>query len=441
MVRLIQMSRRYQFVRAITIGLATGSIALTFQYFLWFAEVIRKSIMASISESSYWWVLPFSIVIIGIGALVSWMTNKFAPEAAGSGIPHVKLVLERKIEIRWIRVLLVKFIGGVLAIGAGFSLGREGPTVQMGSAVGMVVSKFLRSTASERSHLIACGAGAGLAGAFNAPLAGFIFVIEELRRGLSPMTYGTAFISSLTAALVTQISVGQIPSFHVTSFPVPSLEALPLFAILGVAAGLIGVVFNKSLLNSIRYADLYLKNPWVRGGVVAVVIAASVWILPEITGGGHATAEMILKGVIPRDGTIIFLLLLLVGKILLTSLSFAAGVPGGIFAPMLLIGALLGAIVGQFDHLMFPALAPTPAAFAVIGMAAVFVASVRAPLTGIVLILEMTGNYSQLFPLSIACLISYLTATLLGSLPIYDALLEIRSKTTVPSESKLETIT
>jgi len=372
-------------------------------------------------------LIPLFILIIAIGSFVAWFTVRFAPEASGSGIPHIKQVLEEHIQIRWLRLLIVKFVGGVLAIGSGFSLGREGPTVQMGSAVGTAIAKILKSPLRERAHLIACGAGAGLAGAFNAPLAGFIFVIEELRRGLTPMTYGTAFISSLTAALITQLSLGQIPSFHVHEYPMPPLSALPFFLVLGITAGGVGVIFNRSLIKSIQLSNRYLKNAWLRGALVALVVACALWLLPEVSGSGQATAETILKGLIPRNGTITFLLILLVGKILLTCLSFASGVPGGIFAPMLLIGAVLGALVGQLDHLLFPSIAPTVAAFSVVGMAAVVAACVRAPLTAIVLILEMTGNYSQLFPLSVACLFAYLTAAILGSPPIYDALLHLKT--------------
>ena len=327
--------------------------------------------------------------------------------------------------LNWRRLLPVKFLGGVLAIGAGLSLGREGPTVQMGAAVGKAIGEWMGLPRRSRIQLIAAGAGAGLAAAFNAPLAGFIFVIEELQRELSPLTYGTALIAAVIADIVTRTLTGQLPSFHITGYPMPPLTVLPLFAVLGVIAGLLGVAFNHSLLWTLRQFHGWTQMPrWARSALVGVLAGLLAWWLPQAVGGGHGTAEALLRGQYAAVGFIGFLLLLFVAKFLLTVLSYGSGVPGGIFCPVARAGrdGRFADRPDQRDGI------PRPCAygggFAVIGMAAAFAAIVRAPLTGIVLILEMTNNYEQLFPLLVACMIAFLVAEHLHNKPVYEALLE-----------------
>ena len=313
----------------------------------------------------------------------------------------------------------------MLAIGAGLSLGREGPTVQMGAAVGKGIAEWMHLPRRSQGQLIAAGAGAGLAAAFNAPLAGFIFTLEELQREFSPLTYGTALIAAVIADIVTRWSTAQTPSFHISGYPTPSLVALPLFAVLGVFAGLVGVAFNRSLLWALKRSTGVKKiSPWLGAAAVGGIAGTLIWFIPEAVGGGHSTAQAVLSGRYAAAHFLGFLALLLVVKFVLTVISYAAGVPGGIFAPLLVLGATLGLMTGQVGSLGLPALAQTPAAFAVVGMAAAFSAIVRAPLTGIVLILEMTNNYQQLFALLVACMIAFLIAERLRNKPIYEALLE-----------------
>ena len=176
--QILRTRTHFQFFRSILIGVSVGTLALMFQYFLWYGETFRAELLSWFQSESLWFFPVVLFSITTIAALVGWLTAKISPEAAGSGIPHVKEVLEQNGSINWKRVIPVKFIGGILAIGSGFALGREGPTVQMGAATGSAISDLLKSSRREKDHLIACGAGAGLAAAFNAPLAGFIFVIE-----------------------------------------------------------------------------------------------------------------------------------------------------------------------------------------------------------------------------------------------------------------------
>jgi len=435
--RLHQERTQLQFWRSALVGLAAGGVAVLFQFALAESEGARVHLLEFLHArfpAVGWMVLP--VIAGSIGALVGWMTERYAPNAAGSGIPHIKGVLLHARSMTWHRLLPVKFIGGVLSIGSGFSLGREGPTVQMGAAMGRAVAGLLRVPQSARPQLIACGAGAGLAAAFNAPRAGFIFTIEGLRRELSPLTYGMSLIAAVVADIVTRTFLGQTTAFHISGYPTPPLSALPLFAVVGLVAGFLGVGFSQGLLAVQRLCDTRIRWPrWQRAGVIGIVIGLVGWWLPEALGTGHAVSEQVLRGDYEGSRMIGFLLVLFAGKLALTLVSYMAGVPGGIFAPMLLLGALLGLLGGQISSGPFPVLAGTPAAFAVAGMAAYFAAVVRAPLTGIVLVLEMTGNYEQLFPLLVACMMAYLVAEHLRSKPVYDALLGYDLQRSAPNQT------
>ena len=365
--------------------------------------------------------LPDLIRRLGAGNFSGAITPRYAPEASGSGIPHLEAVLHRFRKLEWKRVLPVKFLGGIISIGSGMALGREGPTVQMGGAVGDAISGWLKVSPRERLTLISAGAGAGLAAAFNAPLSGLIFVLEEVRRDFQPIMFGAVFIAAVIADIVTRIGAGQFPVFAVPSYPMPPLTSLPIFAVLGVMAGLFGVVFNRGLLTAIRqYARLpnrfMIPAAAITGGAIGLV----GWFSPIMIGSGHTLAESTLKG----DMLLTAIPLFFVIRFLLTTTSYGSGAPGGIFAPLLVLGSLIGLAIGQIGHNLAPAVVPIPAVFAVVGMAAYFTAIVRAPLTGIMLIVEMTGNYSQMLPLLIACFCAYAVAEFLKDLPIYEALLE-----------------
>lgn len=417
--------RRYQLFQAAIVGSVSGLVAVAFARMLYLAEALRFDVLLFSKMASPWAIFVLPAAGFFLGSFAGWLMSRFAPEATGSGIPHVKAVLLHLRPMRWRRVLLVKFFGGVAGIGGGLSLGREGPTVQMGAAVGMAVANLFKIPARARDHLIACGAGSGLAAAFNAPLAGFIFVIEELQRELSPLTYGSAFVAAVTSVTVMRTLTGQLPAFQIRGYDTPPLEVLPLFVVLGIAAGLMGVAFNKSILWSLEVSQNRIKAPvWLKAGLVCASAGFLAWWLPEAVGTGHHTAEAVLRGQYAGASMLGFVAVLFVAKFAMTVVSYATGAPGGIFAPLLVLGALLGLIVGEVSHILFPGAAHTPAAFSVIGMAAFFSAAVRAPLTGVVLIMEMTANQEQLFPLLVACLVAYLVAGFTGNRPIYETLLD-----------------
>jgi chloride channel protein, CIC family len=417
----VRQQRRWIFPRAALVGAIAGLVALSFRVALSSADLLRNNLITWAHNLNHFgWVFP--IVFSMLGAAISIViTRHFAPEASGSGIPHLEAVLLRFRKLNWKRVLPVKFFGGIIAIGSGLALGREGPTVQMGGAIGDAVSRLLKCSKRERLTLISAGAGAGLAAAFNAPLSGLIFVLEEVRRDFQPIVFGAAFIAAVVADIIARIGSGQVPVFTIPGYGTPPLLALPLFAVLGIIAGLLGVFFNRGLIQSLNlYAriprHLLLPAAAVTGGIVGLV----GWFSPNLIGSGHTLTESALKG-----NLILSAIPLIWGiRFLLTTASYGTGAPGGIFAPLLGLGALIGLGVGEIAHILAPTVVPIPAVFAVVGMAAYFTAIVRAPLTGIMLIVEMTGNYSQMLPLLVSCFCAYAIAELLKDMPIYEALLE-----------------
>lgn len=417
-----QERRRRVVPRALLVGVLAGLTASAFRLAVDAAERLRGELFHYARTLPAWRGLPLAAALCGGAAGAAlWLVRRFAPETAGSGIPHLKAVLHRLRGMRWRRVLLVKFASGLLGIGGGLALGREGPTVQMGGAVGQMVSQLLRGNARERHTLIAAGAGAGLAAAFNAPLAGVIFVLEELRRDFAPGALTGAFVASVTADVVERLLMGQSPVFHVASPPVPPLSSLPLFLALGLFAGLLGVVFNRALLASLRLFERTAAWPLgLPAALVGVALAMVGWFVPAALGSGAPLVEETLAGKVALAALVALLAL----RFGMTMLSYGCGTAGGIFAPLLVIGAQAGLLVAILGQPLFPATAGYHTAFAVVGMAALFAAIVRAPLTGIVLLLEMTEQYSLMLPLIAACFTAYALADLLRDRPIYEALLE-----------------
>ncbi len=417
----VRQQRRWVFPRAALVGAIAGTIALLFRMALSGADALRNNFISwAHTFPTFGWIFP--VLFSLLGALISVaMTRRYASEASGSGIPYLEAVLQRFRILNWKRVLPVKFFGGIIAIGSGLALGREGPTVQMGGAVGDAISSALKVSKTERLTLTTAGAGAGLAAAFNAPLSGLIFVLEEVRRDFQPIVFGATFIAAVVSDIIARIGAGQFPVFTIPDYPVPPLEALPVFALLGCVAGLLGVLFNKGLISAIKLFALIPKHLIIpAAAVTGGLVGLAGWFSPLLIGSGHSLAETALQGKLLLTTIPIFFLL----RFLLTTSNYATGAPGGIFAPLLVLGALIGLAVGQIAHSITPDIVPIPAVFAVVGMAAYFTAIVRAPLTGIMLIVEMTGNYSQMLPLLVSCFCAYIIAEALKDLPIYEALLE-----------------
>ena len=409
------------FPRAALVGFCAGGVAVIFRALLAGADALRNQLIQwAHAMPIFGWLFP--VLFSASGALVAVaLVFRYAPEAGGSGIPHLKAVLHRLRGFDWGRVLIVKMIGGVLAIGSGLALGREGPTVQMGGAVADGVARGMKVAPQDRLTLTAAGAGAGLAAAFNAPLSGLVFVLEEVRRDFRPAVFGAAFVAAATADVVARSVSGQLPVFTVPNYAMPALAALPAFALLGVAAGLLGVVFNRSLLGALDLTTRFtVRSRFVLCTAVGATAGLVAWFYPAAVGTGHGLAETVLTDNI-HYATIPFLFILRFG---LTVASYGTGAAGGIFSPLLVLGALLGLGIGHVANSIIPTLAAEPGVFAVVGMAAYFTAIVRAPLTGILLITEMTGSYEQMLPLLAGSFCAYAVAEYLRDFPIYEALLQ-----------------
>jgi CIC family chloride channel protein len=413
--------RRRVMPRALLVGLLAGGVATVYRLCLESANDARNALFA--------WAhtFPFGGVIVPMAfcaltaCLSVWVVRRFAPEASGSGIPQVEAVLHRMQGIRWKRILPVKFVGGVLAMNGGLALGREGPTVQMGASVGQMVSSWFHHRGQERRTLIAAGAAAGLAAAFNAPLAGLVFVVEELQRDFATGVFTAAFMSAVSADLVVRIVTGQLPVFRLKAPDVPALQCLPVFIAIGLVCGLLGVAFNRCLLASLTAFRRMRKWPaGSTGALVGLGIGLIGWFQPILLGDGHR----LLEGALTHSWTLYTLIGSFVVRFWMTMGSYGCGAPGGIFAPLLVLGAQTGLAVGTIAVYFAPSMSCDSTTFAVVGMAAYFTAIVRAPLTGIVLLVEMTGNYSLMLALLTGCLAAYAVADLLGDTPIYEALLE-----------------
>lgn len=421
-----EVKRRHILPKALLVGLTAGLVASAFRLTLSWAETGRMSWLGQMPG----WAGVLAAMMIGAagGGLGLWLVRRWAPETAGSGIPHLKGVLQGTTELRWQRVLPVKFLAGVLGIGGGLALGREGPTVQMGGATGLLVAEGLRvkSGEGERKALISAGAGAGLAAAFNAPLAGMIFVLEELQGNFTPVVFVAAFLASVSADVVGRLLAGDTPVFHLPVMASPGLAVLVPAALLGALCGLGGVIFNRCLLGSLDAFERLRRGPvWLGGALAGAVAGLAGWFYPGVAGGGGLLADHAMAGQIAW----LALPALLLVRFGLTMLSYGCGAAGGIFAPLLVLGALGGLLLGYGAHAVVPAWAPDPEIFVVLGMGALFTAIVRAPLTGIVLMVEMTGQYGFMLPLLTGCLVAYGVAEWCGCMPIYEALQQRRERT------------
>jgi H+/Cl- antiporter ClcA len=399
------------------VGILSGFVVVLYRISLNMANSKRHDIFEKIRHGDM--KLGFlTLVVFLISAFILAKLIKKMPMIKGSGIPQVKGVLLRQWDFKWLSELLGKFFGGVLSIGSGLSLGREGPSVQLGSLIGSGVTKVFNRSEVEKKYLITSGASAGLAASFNAPLAGVIFSLEELHKYFSPVLLTCVMIASVCADFVSRNFFGLHPVFNFEIDHYFDLAKYPSLIVFGILVGMAGKIFNVGLL---KVQDLYAHSNMNSVLKTAIPILTSFVLsifLFDVTGGGHNIIEKISEA----DFSIKFLLIILGVKFLFTLVCYGSGVPGGIFLPMLVLGALIGKIYGTILVLTgnFDPIYTTH--FIILGMAAYFTAVVRAPITGSVLILEMTGSFHHLLSLVVVSMVSYIFTELIESRPIYDLL-------------------
>jgi len=403
---------------ALLVGGVAGVFGALFRLALQAADRLRDTIVVWAQGRA---LVGFLIVVAlcALAALVAaWLVRRFAPPASGSGIPHVEAVLHGLLPPAPFILLPIKFVGGCLAIGAGLALGREGPSVQMGAVIGHLTGDAFRRSWNDCRALLAAGAGAGLATAFNAPMAGAVFVLEELVQKFEHRTAIAALAASSTAIAVAHLLLGDAPDFLMPPLEYPAPAIGPLFFILGGAMGLFGVVYNRFLLATLAAFERWRLPGEIKAAMTGAGVGALAWFAPRLVGGGDGLTLAALAGW--QDLFVLPFVLAL--RFALGSASYAAGTPGGLFAPLLALGAQAGLFVGVAFGLLLPGVDIQPQAFAVVGMTAFFTGVVRAPLTGIVLVTEMTGSVTLLLPMLAACFAAMMTPTLLRNAPIYESL-------------------
>lgn len=411
---------------SVLVGAAVGVVVSLFRWSIAASVGALKALYSFIGQGN-WWALAIVVpVSIGIGVALAWMV-KSEPLSAGSGIPDVETRLRstKPVEFPWIRVLWRKIVGGLLAICPGLFLGREGPSVQMGASVGMGVSGASETTRRFRRELVAAGAAAGLSAAFTAPIAGVLFVAEEIYSRFTLKTGISAFAASLSASMVAVEVFGLKPVFDLPHTQVLGIPYYWQFIVLGIALGVVSWVYEKSLFASFHLYD-FLHIPTVVRPMVPLLLIIPIGLtLPQTLGGGNELVTMLGHMDIPLDLLVVLFVVRLIGS----QLAYGSGLPGGIFLPMLTLGALFGAITGKCFVLL--GVAPPSRAYislmVIVGMAGLFGAVSKAPLTAIVLVMEMT-SYGVLMPLGAVTLLAYLVYDALGGKAIYDELGERSAK-------------
>ncbi|WP_454229201.1 ClC family H(+)/Cl(-) exchange transporter [Propioniciclava flava] len=416
-VRHLASSRRWRVARnGVLAGLLAGAVVCLYRYLIEIATGFAVQTYAYLGEHPWMipvWGVAAAVVVVGV-----WLVLRWEPQASGSGIPQVKGFLLGGLGMRPGRVIGARFLGGTSGAVFGLSLGREGPSIHLGAAVAALLRRPLRATPEEADHLVTSGAAAGLAAAFNAPVSGMIFGMEGLHRSFSPLVVASASTGALAAGAVSPLVFGPHPILQFAAVDPLPLTELWLLLLLGIITGVLGAAVNRLLLASQTLAHL----PGPTGLGVAFGAALLVGLtMPQVLGGGAPLigwAEQASAGI----GV---LLILLAGKMLFTAISFGSGIPGGIFMPILAMGTLCGASYA----VVLRTWGISPASQAIValcGMAGLLAATVRTPLTSILLTAEMSGSLSHLLPVALVVIIAAFTADALRVPPIYEALLERR---------------
>ncbi|MGA0561140.1 H(+)/Cl(-) exchange transporter ClcA [Ancylobacter sp. VNQ12] len=369
--------------------------------------------------------LYVAAALIGAAMAVTslWLVRRFAPEAGGSGVPEIEGAMEGLRQVRWHRVLPVKFFGGLLSLSSGMVLGREGPTIHMGASIAKAAADIFRLPSEDMRGLLAAGGAAGLAAAFNAPLAAVLFVIEETRRQFpySPRTYIGVVLASLASAIVTEYLTGNVPYMLLTVSEVP-YGALPAFVVLGVILGAAGVAFNRTLVWCLDQARRLGQRSsyYIFPLVVGLIVGVLMFTLPEATQGGEILAVQLVKEN-PALGMLALIVLL---RFVMTMASYSTGVSGGIFAPILALATTIGLCYGAALGAVVPLPENAHVALAIASMGGLFAATIGAPLVGMVLVMELTGAYGLMVPVMLTTIFANMVAQQLGGRPIYEVLLE-----------------
>ncbi|HOP47176.1 MAG TPA: chloride channel protein [Desulfobacteraceae bacterium] len=392
---------------AVFVGLAGGFGAVGFRYLIDFFQAAFYGSEGNLIDiiSSTPWYLRILIPALG-GLIVGPLVYFFAREAKGHGVPEVMEAVALKSGIIRKRIVFIKSLASAICIASGGSVGREGPIVQIGSAIGSTIGQILKVSGDRIRTLVGCGAAAGIAATFNAPIAGSMFALEIILGDFALATFSPIVISSVTATAISRHFLGNAPAIIVPTYQLISAWEFPLYVSLGLFCAVLGVTFTTVLY---RFEDLFenLKFPeYLKAVLGGFIIGIMGLLFPHILGVGYGAIDLCLLEKLSWW----IMLLLVFFKILSTSITIGSGGSGGIFAPSLFLGAMAGGFFGSVVHSLFPNITATPGAYGIVGMGAIVSATTHGPLTAILMLFEMTGNYKIILPLMIACIISSLAA-------------------------------
>ena len=405
-------------VLAIIVGVATafgaiGFIALIKYFNNLFFGLTDQVLIGALGSQDFKFHLPL-IPMLG-GLLVGPIVYKFASEARGHGVPEVMNSVARMGGIIRPRVAIAKTVASAICIGSGGSAGREGPIVQIGSAIGSTIGRTLRLSGDRVKILVGCGAAAGISAIFNAPIAGVFFTLEIILGDFAIKTFSPVILSSVIASVVVRYFLGDYPAFEIPEYSLVSAWEIPLYVIMGGVMSVLGVTFTR-LLDFIEDAFEKIKvNSLLKPAIGGLLLGVIAIFYPQILADGYETIKLTLEGNMPLK----LLLVLIVMKLLATSMTLGSGNSGGIFSPSLFMGAVAGGAYGILVNYLFPDVTATPGAYALVGMAGMVAATTHAPITALLIIFEMTSDYHIILPLMVTVVFSALGAGKLYEHSIY----------------------
>lgn len=409
-------------VQAILVGLISGMLVVGFKVSI---NSLFWTIQKFLSAFPTWQKALIFPLITTLGGLISGiLVYKFAPETKGSGIPYVKMTMARMGNMTRIRSIVVKFFAGVAGIGTGLSLGREGPSVQLGAGAGALVGRLFKMSGTNQDKLIAAGAGSAIGATFNAPIAGTIFVLEELVQKFTPALLFPVLVSTVSAASLARHFLGSNPSFDLPKLQGGiTVENIPVCIILGIVAGLLGVLFSKIIFFNNKLFDKMSKIPnYVKPAIAGFAVGLIGLVIPYVLGSGNFSVDLLLQ----HKFSLGLVLIIFIAKFFVTPFCFGSGAAGGIFLPMLMLGSFLGYIVSTVCNSF--GFHTDPIVIAILGMGAFLSAVARTPITAVVMVFEMTGGYSHILPIMLSAAIADLVAEKLNQKPIYASLIVQNSK-------------
>jgi len=406
-------------VVAVVIGVLAAYGAIAFREMIRMAQGLFFMGLESMQAAPLWQRLLMPPMG---GALVGLIVWRLAPEVKGSGIPEVMEAVGRQTGVIRFRVILTKALAAALTIGSGGSAGREGPIVHIGSAMGSAVGQLLQVSARRLRSFVACGAAAGVAATFNAPIAGALFSIEVVLGDLQVSSLSPIIIASVVATVVSRAYLGDTPSFTLPAYELVSAQELLIYAGLGLACGLVAVAFIRALFLSVELFERAPLHPLLRPAAGGLGVGLIAMGLPQVLGVGYESMNAALWG----EPSKTLLLATLGAKLVATSLSLGSGGSGGVFAPSLFLGAKLGASWGHGANQLFPGFTGKPGAYAIVGMGAMVAGTTHAPISAILMIFELTNNYRVMAPLMLTCVLATILASRLHRESIYTAKLARR---------------